>query len=216
MTLNQRVDQLTKMVRVLTPDDQMAAEANYQRYLETWGALLATMDPDHAGILFRAVEAHGCVTANGALLVDRAGGRLAEIASRMVSDSVSWHFQGPLALPSEVVRVYFEDPDATPHHDCDRCGFMVPVHTGWRKGYVVVDPPRHYFDTCPLCGGRCGYSAYFMTMKGTIERCTTCDELRPQTPAQAKHVNHHRRPVCQYMTCVSKVSVSPRAFVADF
>jgi len=62
--------------------------------------------------------------------------------------------QGPLALPPEVAQVYLDDRDAWAAHDCEDCGYPVPVRTGKSL--------QRYFERCPLCGGRTGYSAYYL------------------------------------------------------
>jgi hypothetical protein len=61
-----------------------------------------------------------------------------------------------LAMPPEVAEVYLAE-DALPLHDCEDCGFRVPVTPGEYKG----KPARRHFDACPLCSGRVGWSAFF-------------------------------------------------------
>src|SRR4051812_16887676 len=46
----------------------------------------------------------------------------------------------PDALPPGLVRVYLDDPDAVPLHDCGRCGLAIPIHPG-PLGYE--DEPTH-------------------------------------------------------------------------
>jgi len=65
----------------------------------------------------------------------------------------------PESLPSELVQVYLNDPEAVPLHDCAGCGLAVPVRPG-RSGYES-EPQRVYFPTCPCCGCRTGLHAYW-------------------------------------------------------
>jgi hypothetical protein len=59
-------------------------------------------------------------------------------------------------MPPEVAEVYLNH-DALPLHECEDCGFRVPVTTGEYKGRPAI---RH-FEVCPLRSGRTGYEAYF-------------------------------------------------------
>jgi hypothetical protein len=59
-----------------------------------------------------------------------------------------------LAMPPGVAEIYLAE-DALPLHDCEDCGFCVPVSPG-RDGRSA----RRHFDTCPLCGGRVAWYAY--------------------------------------------------------
>jgi hypothetical protein len=64
----------------------------------------------------------------------------------------------PLALPFSVAVVCLEDPDVVAIHDCEDCGYQVPVGCPERLA-IPPKPVRVYFDRCPLCGGRVGYAA---------------------------------------------------------
>jgi hypothetical protein len=66
----------------------------------------------------------------------------------------------PAGIPAEVIAVYLTDDEALPLQDCEACGLLVPVRPGRHYG-TLVEPPRQYFDACPACGGRVGYSAYW-------------------------------------------------------
>lgn len=72
----------------------------------------------------------------------------------------------PDRFPRAFVEFLLTDPDVTFVHDCGRCGLTVPIglvrdtrHTAdvirERGGSLVIYP------TCPACGGRTGYSAYY-------------------------------------------------------
>jgi hypothetical protein len=71
----------------------------------------------------------------------------------------------PESLPTELVQVYLDDPEAVPLYDCASCGLAVPVLPGWR-GYEG-EPERVYFLECPCCGGSTGLHAYW---SNTIKR----------------------------------------------
>jgi hypothetical protein len=66
----------------------------------------------------------------------------------------------PRQLPIDLVEVYLNDDDAEPLHDCEACGFIVPVRVAHRVGHepTIV---REYFPTCPNCGGRTGQFAFW-------------------------------------------------------
>jgi hypothetical protein len=59
----------------------------------------------------------------------------------------------PLALPFSVASVYLDDPNVMAAHDCEECGYRVPV--GCPEPLAIPPKPvRVYFERCPLCGGR--------------------------------------------------------------
>ena len=66
----------------------------------------------------------------------------------------------PTPLPSELVQVYLDDPDALPLHDCEDCGLRIPVRPGRQCGNDSQAAHR-YFDHCPACGGRVGWYAFW-------------------------------------------------------
>ena len=66
----------------------------------------------------------------------------------------------PGGLPEELVEVYFDDSEAEPLHDCERCGLTVPVRAARRCGHEAT-VERVYFPACPHCGGRTGRHAYW-------------------------------------------------------
>jgi hypothetical protein len=60
------------------------------------------------------------------------------------------------AMPPVVAQVYLEH-DALPLHECEDCGYKIPITPGTYRGTGAI---RH-FDSCPLCGGRVGWYAYW-------------------------------------------------------
>jgi hypothetical protein len=75
----------------------------------------------------------------------------------------------PLALPGTAGAVYLDDPSAVALHDCEDCGYRVPV------GYPDANadppkPPRIYFQRCPLCSGKVGYCAFYKRNGSTAAR----------------------------------------------
>jgi hypothetical protein len=60
------------------------------------------------------------------------------------------------ALPAEVRRVFLDDAEAVPSHDCAECGVFLPVRPGQQGG----PEPVIYYTACPLCGGRVGYDLF--------------------------------------------------------
>ena len=66
----------------------------------------------------------------------------------------------PLALPPVVAQVYLDDPGVVAIHDCENCGYEVPMGYG-EPHASPAKPLRIYFDRCPLCGGKTGYYAFY-------------------------------------------------------
>ncbi len=73
--------------------------------------------------------------------------------------------EGRPVWPPEFRKIYLEDPEAQPLHDCEECGLDIPNRPGkntYKGGQrVVVRPFYRYFDSCPACGGRVGYEAHY-------------------------------------------------------
>lgn len=70
----------------------------------------------------------------------------------------------PAAFPAALVRAMLDDPDACPLHECERCGARVPVRAGCERPFK---PAVTLFPTCPACGGRTGYDAYWHVRRET-------------------------------------------------
>ena len=50
---------------------------------------------------------------------------------------------------------------ALPLHECEACGFGIPVTSGDYRG----KPAHRHFDVCPLCGGKVGWYACYNRRK---------------------------------------------------
>jgi hypothetical protein len=62
-------------------------------------------------------------------------------------------------LPPAVAQVYLDDPSLIAIHDCEDCGYEVPI--GYSESLrSPAKAVRRYFDRCPLCSGKTGYYAY--------------------------------------------------------
>ena len=70
----------------------------------------------------------------------------------------------PEVLPSELIQVYLDDPEALPLHDCSDCGLAVPIRSGWLG--LEGEPERIYFPVCPNCGSRTGLYAFWSNTRG--------------------------------------------------
>jgi len=66
----------------------------------------------------------------------------------------------PRQLPVDLLEVYLNDDDAEPWHDCESCGFVVPVRVSRRVGHEP-SVERVYYRECPNCGGRTGRFAFW-------------------------------------------------------
>jgi hypothetical protein len=129
--------------------------------LESWAAALARPDPglsiqEWLRQLAAAVDPDQRPAVEAALQDFPARGH-------GLADWLTGHFTGgnvPARVPREVVSVYLADPEALALHDCEDCGLELPVHCGRQDG-AVTEPARTYFKTCPVCGGRVGWYAYW-------------------------------------------------------
>ena len=123
----------------------------------TWERLLAGMAVPHREAVLEWLTARRSGAATSAV-ADRLGPR----AWWIVRD----HFQKgtPLALPAEVADAYLGPPEPAGLHDCEDCGYGVPVGMGQGvlvDGRVKIIPGPCRFECCPLCGGRIGPNAYY-------------------------------------------------------
>jgi hypothetical protein len=134
-----------------------------RRRRAAWEDLLATMAPEHARLASAWLRA---------LLADEDRDTEADRLGCAAWDVVEHHLRDgePLALPPEVAEVYLADREALAIHDCEDCGYRVPIRCGEQSvvnGRVVpVKSAVRYFERCPLCGGRTGYSAHFLKHGG--------------------------------------------------
>ena len=74
----------------------------------------------------------------------------------------------PATIPSELIQVYLNDPEAIPLHDCEKCGVAIPVRPDRLNG-SEAEPEQVYFHDCPVCGGRTGWYMYFSRQAETTE-----------------------------------------------
>lgn len=74
--------------------------------------------------------------------------------------SIAWRGgKLPECVPAELVKVYLDDPEATPLHDCETCGIAIPIRPNRLRG-MEDEPEEVYFSSCPVCGGRTGLYLY--------------------------------------------------------
>lgn len=147
MSLERRLERLEQDLHVF----QREPTEEDMRWAAAWRQVVATMVPEH----HRVLETH---------MKDEATGAKGRALSHAVADLCDKGYAGPLAMPQEVAGVYLSDPSAMPLHDCEDCGFRLPI----RPGQAVAtptglknEPAVSYFKRCPLCGGRTGYYAYW-------------------------------------------------------
>jgi hypothetical protein len=114
--------------------------------------LMEWMDPSHACIVRQEVLG-GRQAPDGEPRYSKLTINALRYIYRHLSDGT------PLALPFSVAAVYLEDPNVMAYHDCEECGYRVPV--GCPEPLAIRPKPvRLYFERCPLCGGRIGYAAF--------------------------------------------------------
>jgi len=164
-----RLEKAAAATRVVVKEAQDRAEADREERDAAWAIMQRTMSDEHARMVVEAYAASAqdikspeYKTPAGRLLrrcldaMDRLKYRhwpYTEIATEVV-----------LAMPPPVAEVYLNH-DALPLHECEDCGFAIPVTSGEYKGRAAV---RH-FDVCPLCGERVGWYAYFNRRKAEAD-----------------------------------------------
>ena len=117
-------------------------------------SLLRTVDPGHASLLKREFKAWAAARQQRAHF---------EISSLLYAAIriVKRHLEtrAPLRLPAEVAAVYIANPKLDYQHECQDCGYELPVG----RPQLSANPPQQqivYFRRCPLCGGEvswCGF-----------------------------------------------------------
>jgi hypothetical protein len=123
---------------------------------EAWAVMLESMSEEHA-VMVAEAYAQGLHDAKhpdwgspaGTLLrrcLDALWRRPADWPDSLIRPEVA------LAMPPVVAEVYFQDPNALPLHECEDCGYRLPLR---------------YFQACPLCGGRVGWYAFRRKLEET-------------------------------------------------
>jgi hypothetical protein len=145
--------------------EQRAVEQRAKREA-AWAIMQQSMNAEHARLVVEAYAA-------GAQRVESSdfntpGGRLLRHCLDAMSRLEHRHWPETdiaaeviLAMPPDVAQVYLTEGAAIPLHDCEECGFRVPITPGEYQG----KPAQRHFVACPLCGGRTGYAAYFTRRK---------------------------------------------------
>jgi hypothetical protein len=141
-------------------------------YVAAWSQLLSTMAPQHAAMVSTEYGAfhNAWVTIRGDWNAGRPESisrpeplsKLTHKCSDMVDAALGGYLRGPFAMPREVCEVYLKDPDAIAIHDCEDCGYEVPLGCPLGKGNEPTPTVRRYFTQCPICGGKTGWYAYLM------------------------------------------------------
>jgi hypothetical protein len=164
-------------------------QADAERERELWEAVFSTMSSEHVERVVSEMTAglEGDESDLSAL-------------TRQVIAMVHQHFhqaayfpQPPLEMPPAIAEVYLQHPAAIPIHECEQCGWCIPILTGMHQPARTA---RRFFDRCPACSGRVGYAAYEYTMRGAIRRCSRCAELQPANAVQVRHLQRHGKPRC--------------------
>ncbi len=84
----------------------------------------------------------------------------------------------PESIPTELLQVYLNDPEAVPLHECETCGIAIPIRPDRLNG--LDDEPEHtYFESCPACAGRTGLYLY---ASRRLEVQPVSDVLRRSNP----------------------------------
>lgn len=93
--------------------------------------------------------------------------------------SIAWRgAKLPEAVPTELLQVYLDDPEAVPLHECETCGIAIPVRPN-RLHAADDEPEQTYFQCCPACGGRTGL---YLFVSRRLELQPVSDALRRTKP----------------------------------
>ena len=125
------------------------ADASDAQLEAAWQIMQATMSEEHVRIVWEAYAA-GLHEPLGPDYHTPAARLLRRCLSALTSRPTYWPYseiadEVAYAMPPPVADVYLAR-DELPLHDCEDCGFSLP---------------QGYFESCPLCGGRIGWYAYF-------------------------------------------------------
>ena len=167
---NRRLSQLERILgaRASRVAEQRArAETGRQAMEAAWQIMRSTMSPDHARLF---IEKYGAALRDG---WDSLRGDPTEHFVHHCSGVLRGSFHQDrepycqirpevrYAMPPEVAQVYLDHwrypHTALPVHDCEDCGFKVPVIYGNRRNIE-----KSFFEQCPLCGGKIGWYAYYL------------------------------------------------------
>jgi hypothetical protein len=149
-SLFRRLERIEIFVAAKLERQEVTVEQRDMREMEM--RLLERTNPPYKDILAAELE----------VPADENGTRHAPSALLIAfSDVIYEHIKHgrPLELPDAVATVYLSEPEANASHDCEDCGYALPL----LRARPFDDPPRRgkiYFARCPLCGGRVGHGAF--------------------------------------------------------
>jgi len=132
--------------------DSRQSDTTEQAEIEArWAIMRQTMSEEHAGLVLNAFQAGLHRVTNDGFNTP-ASRLLQRCLDGLWRSERHWpHSEIPpevyLAMPPEVAEVYLAHPEALPLHDCEDCGYKLP---------------HGFFEKCPLCSGRVGFSAFFL------------------------------------------------------
>jgi hypothetical protein len=145
-----RLEKVAAVARASQPARQQDFSESEARFDANWAIMAQTMSEEHIQLVVEAYAAGAqYVTSDlyrtpGASLLRRCLNALwppkPDWPHSLISPEVA------LAMPPHVAEVYLQDQHAIPLHECEDCGYRVP---------------HGYFEACPLCNGRVGWSAFW-------------------------------------------------------
>ena len=152
MRLSNRLQRLEKSAtanRAATAGLAGLNEEHEAKLEAAWAVMRETMREEHAQMVVDSYAARVQGT-SPAEPSSHAGGLLRRCLQAM-ERRPHWPYteirpEVALAMPPHVVEVYLAHPYVLALHDCEDCGYEVPVE---------------YFKECPLCRGRVGWYAYW-------------------------------------------------------
>jgi hypothetical protein len=156
--LHKRIEQLENRARVAPSELDRRLEQQFERDAAKFGPAWVK-DVEEASERFgRAFEA--AKAAGRDPVTDRA----VQLAGE---EFMEVRHENRPAWPPELRKIYLEDPEAQPLHDCADCGLSIPCRPGRNTHgpngpIAVIRPFYRYFDSCPACGGRVGYGAHYL------------------------------------------------------
>jgi hypothetical protein len=152
--VNRRLEVLRRTFGNADPKEDLSPQA--QQLERRRAAILQSMAPEHREHIEEIERSYDETMESGGTIRDAVRAMQTSNLHRTFMDLTMSH--GPAVLPRHVAEVYLNDPNASPLHDCDTCGYQVPIRPGDSR-----NPAKSYFERCPLegCDGATGWYAYY-------------------------------------------------------
>jgi hypothetical protein len=156
MNVNRRLDRLQWAFGGNDHDE--SSDPFSQKLARRQRAIYASMAPEHRKHVEEIDRRYKEALDSGEAVLDAV--RLAHSSKLFLAVWDLMDGDGPAQMPPHVARIYLEDESASALHDCERCGYKVPIRPGDYR-----TPAVRYFERCPLdgCNGETGWYAFYQS-----------------------------------------------------